>query len=88
MDSISILACEDEALFAAFTEQDDLWVCFEEPRNTYGHENELDLGTVISRVGSSEDNHLNILTPNLGDERKLAQTELKCGCGCPKNCYH
>ena len=34
-------------------------------------ENELDLCTVISRVGSNEPN---LLMPNLGDERKPAQT--------------
>ena len=36
-----------------------------------GSENELDLGTMISRVGSNE---WNFLMPNLGDERKLAQS--------------
>ena len=42
-----------------------------------GSENELDLCTVISRVGSNEPN---FLMPNLGDERKLAQAELESGC--------
>ena len=34
-------------------------------------ENELHLGTMISRVGLNE---WNFLMPNLGDERKLAQS--------------
>ena len=45
-----------------------------------GSENELDLGTAISRVGSNEDNQPNVLMPNLGDERKL-----ESGYGCPSN---
>ena len=30
----------------------------------------MDLGTMISRIGSNEDDQPNVLMPNLGDERK------------------
>ena len=45
-----------------------------------------DLSTVIVRVGLNEDDQSNVPMPNLGDERKLAQTELKSEYGCPSNC--
>ena len=73
--------CEDEALFAAFTEQDDqfygfasedlgtLAVMAEDFNNDIESEKELDLGTMISRVGSNEDNQPNVLMPNLDDKR-------------------
>ena len=52
-----------------------------------GSENELDLGTVIARVGTNENDHPSVLMPNLDDERRLVQKELGSGCGCPHNCY-
>ena len=68
-------------------------VCFGGCRNMHGRKfwygcwewSELDFGTMISWVGSNEPN---FLMPNLGDERKQAQTELESGCGCPNNCYN
>ena len=37
--------------------------------NDIGSEKELDLGTMISRVGSNEDNQPNVLMLNLDDKR-------------------
>ena len=48
-----------------------LMVMAEDSDMNIGSENELDLGTVIARVGSSEDDQPNVLIPNLGNERKL-----------------
>ena len=50
-----------------------------------GSENELDLGMVIARVGTNENDHPSVLMPNLDDERRLVQKELGSGCGCPHN---
>ena len=82
-DIISIVACD--SLLRSSSKM--IRVCFGGRRNMhgrkfwYGHchgsENELELCAVISRVGSNEPN---FLRPNLGDERKLAQTGLESGC--------
>ena len=43
-----------------------------------GSEDELDLGTMIARLGLNEDHQPNVLTsmPNLDNDRKLAQNVL------------
>ena len=100
-DDISIVACEvtDEALLAAFAEQDEEFYGFamedaEMPtvsavqnsdEEDHGSENEFDISTVMARVG--DDDQPNVFMPNLDDERKLVQKELESGCGCPHNCY-
>ena len=97
-DDISIPTCGDEALLAAFAEQDGEFYGFglEDPETPMviaedsdeedsGSENELDLGTVIARVGTNENDHPSVLMPNLDDERRLVQKELGSGCGCPHN---
>jgi len=53
-----------------------------------GSENELDLGMVITRVGTDEDDHPKCTYAyNIDDKRRLVQKELGSGCGCPHNCY-
>ena len=41
-----------------------------------GSEDELDLGTMLARLGLNEDHQPNVLMPNSDNDRKLAQNVL------------